>query len=101
MNPFKCPKCGSQKLTVSEKYRYSRYFRLEDNMLFGLTEPKCETALETWIDCSDCRELSGYRDGPGPTEWIANEEEKKIIWDMLDKASEPVDVSEFLEKEEE
>lgn len=99
--PLTCPKCGGQNITVTEKLIYSKYFRIEDNLLFGITEPKCTGSTgETWIDCGDCRELSDYKDGPGPTEWIASDEEKKIIWEMLDKASDPIDVSEFLEKEE-
>lgn len=99
--PLTCQQCGGQNITVTEKLIYSKYFIVEDGKLFGITDPKCTGSTdETWIDCRDCRQESGYKDGPKESEWIASDEEKKIIWEMLDKASDPIDVSEFLEKEE-
>lgn len=68
--------------------------------MFRMTEPKCETHGETWIDCSDCRELSGFRDGPDESEWIASDEEKHLIWLMREKSNQAVDVSEFMNRED-
>lgn len=94
--PLTCPQCGGQNLTISEQYQYSRYFRIEDNKLFGLTDAKYEDKLETWIDCDDCRQDDEIDNDIEVCEWIANDEEKSIIWRMLDAANQPTDVSEFM-----
>ena len=99
--PFTCPQCGGQNLTISQRLIYGRYFSIEDGIMFGMSEPQIETQGETWIDCTDCRQDEEFEDGREICEWIASEEEKKLIWAMRDKASNPTDVSEFINKDEE
>lgn len=98
--PLTCPQCGGQNLTINEQLIYVRYFSIEDGEMFRVSEPKIETHGDTWIDCSDCREESGYEDGPDESEWIASKEEKNLIWLMKEKSNQATDVSEFLNNED-
>lgn len=84
-----CPKCGNKNISISEKMVSSRYFQIEDNLLFGINDSIPIPNGEVWVHCCTC-ELE--------VEWKATDEEKKIIDKMLNKAYQSVDVSEFMEK---
>lgn len=94
--PLTCPQCGGQHLEIIQKIIYARCFSIEDGKMFRMSEPKIETHGDTWIDCSDCRQEEDFDDGVEVCEWLASKEEEDLIWLMREKASEPVDVSEFL-----
>ncbi len=94
--PLTCPNCGGQNLTIYQKLIYGRYFSIEDGKMFRMTEPKCESHGDTWIDCNDCRQADEIEE----SEWIASKEEKNLIWLMREKSNQATDVSEFLKKED-
>ena len=96
--PLTCPRCGGHNLTIQESFVYTREFCIENKVLHGISEPKRKTKIDrVWIDCIDCRQDSGFRDSLGHSEWMANDEEKMIIFEMLEKSAQGVDVSEFLD----
>lgn len=85
-----CIVCEGQNLDINKKFEYGYSFTIEDGKMFSIKdEIGCETGV-VWISCSNCRQTGNT------VEWKASLIEKRLITDMIDKSTDPIDISEFL-----
>ena len=87
-----CIVCDGQNLDINKKFEYDYRFTIKDGKMFSIhDELGCKTG-DVWISCSDCRQTGNV------VEWKASPVEKRLITYMIDKSTDPIDISEFLGK---
>ena len=85
-----CTVCDGQNLDINKKFEYGYRFTIQDGKMSSIHDDLGAETGVVWISCSDCRRIGNA------VEWKASVVEKRLISNMIDKSSDPIDVSELL-----